>query len=75
MFSQQSGLLLISQGDLQRIHRWIRTAIEHKLVELDLVLWTENDEDDISFSIPQSLFVCKSLVVLKVNSWLVTYEL
>lgn len=61
----------LKDKDLDRIESWICTAIKRNLVELDLTLW--NDEEP--FLMPQSLFVCKTLTVLKVDSQYVTYHL
>ncbi|ONI12360.1 hypothetical protein PRUPE_4G158900 [Prunus persica] len=60
--------------DFSRIDGWIRTVIRHNVVELDLNVKIGLDEDiDQPLELPQCVFMCKTLVVLKVNSNCITY--
>ncbi|TQE06896.1 hypothetical protein C1H46_007534 [Malus baccata] len=56
-------------GDFPRIDAWIRTAIMRNVAELDLCV--EPHEQNI-FELPKSLFMCKTLRVLKLMSSFVT---
>nr|XP_011459597.1 PREDICTED: FBD-associated F-box protein At4g10400-like [Fragaria vesca subsp. vesca]XP_011459598.1 PREDICTED: FBD-associated F-box protein At4g10400-like [Fragaria vesca subsp. vesca]XP_011459600.1 PREDICTED: FBD-associated F-box protein At4g10400-like [Fragaria vesca subsp. vesca] len=51
--------------DVSSIDRWIRTATSHNVVELDLCL---NFLGGVEFEVPESVFECKTLVVLKLKS-------
>ncbi|KAB2616034.1 F-box/LRR-repeat protein [Pyrus ussuriensis x Pyrus communis] len=55
-----------------RIVGWICTAIRHNVVELDLCVYTDNIVCP-TFELPQCVFMCKTLVVLKVKSNCITY--
>ncbi|PRQ30787.1 putative F-box domain, leucine-rich repeat domain, L domain-containing protein [Rosa chinensis] len=57
--------------DVYHIHRWIDIAIEHNIVELDLSLV---DCKGMNFYLPQSLYTCTTLVVLKVESNCISYD-
>ncbi|XP_062028380.1 LOW QUALITY PROTEIN: putative FBD-associated F-box protein At5g53635 [Rosa rugosa] len=51
------------------IYGWIRTAIMHNLVELDLCVEKDGSHsEDERLELPKSLFMCKTLVVLKLQS-------
>ncbi|ONI12355.1 hypothetical protein PRUPE_4G158700 [Prunus persica] len=52
--------------DFSRIDGWIRTAIDRNAVEFDLRVYSYSDFQ--IFELPQSLFMSKTLVVLKLNS-------
>ncbi|KAM1416337.1 hypothetical protein ACFX2I_007896 [Malus domestica] len=52
------------------IYRWICTALRRNVVELDLDLL---DYDCKRFELPQSLFLCKTLEILKVSSTSITF--
>ncbi|XP_021814903.1 F-box/LRR-repeat protein At4g14103-like [Prunus avium] len=56
--------------DFARIDGWIRTAIQHNVVELDLCF--ETTDKDLAFELPQFIFMCKTLVVLKLRSNCIT---
>ncbi|KAB2623567.1 F-box/LRR-repeat protein [Pyrus ussuriensis x Pyrus communis] len=58
--------------DFSRIVGWICTAIRHNVVELDLCVYTDNIVCP-TFELPQCVFMCKTLVVLKVKSNCITY--
>ncbi|KAM5586476.1 F-box/FBD/LRR-repeat protein [Rosa sericea] len=57
--------------DVYHIHRWIDAAIEHNIVELDLSLV---DCKGMNFYLPQSVYTCTTLVVLKVESNCISYD-
>ncbi|CAN6558311.1 unnamed protein product [Malus baccata var. baccata] len=57
-------------GDYTRIDRWIRTAIRRKAIELDLGVSNTGK----TLELPKSVFMCKTLVVLKVKSNVITYN-
>lgn len=57
----------------RRIHRWICSVIEHNVVELDLSIRL-HEFNGMPFLLPHCLFVCKTLVVLKVDSSCITYS-
>ncbi|KAM5586405.1 hypothetical protein ABKV19_005360 [Rosa sericea] len=61
-----------STGEFSRVHRWIRAAIRHNIVELDLSLWFQYRKND-EFRMPLSLFKCKTLGVLSLHSNCITY--
>ncbi|XP_021814938.1 F-box/LRR-repeat protein At3g59200-like [Prunus avium] len=62
------------EEDFSRIDGWIRTVSRHNVVELDLDVKIGLDEDiDPPLELPQCVFMCKTLVVLKVNSNCITY--
>ncbi|KAM5585564.1 hypothetical protein ABKV19_004781 [Rosa sericea] len=50
---------------LSLIRRWIRTAIGRNVIELDLYIELFSERND--FVLPKSLFVCKTLEVLKIG--------
>ncbi|CAN6694122.1 unnamed protein product [Malus baccata var. baccata] len=58
--------------DFSRIVGWICTAIRHNVVELDLCVYSDNIVCP-TFELPQCVFMCKTLVVLKVKSNCITY--
>nr|XP_008348547.2 F-box/LRR-repeat protein 13-like [Malus domestica] len=58
--------------DFSRIVGWICTAIRHNVVELDLCVYSDNIVCS-TFELPQCVFMCKTLVVLKVKSNCITY--
>ncbi|XP_050138225.1 F-box/FBD/LRR-repeat protein At5g53840-like [Malus sylvestris] len=60
--------------DFSRIVGWICTAIRHNVVELDLCVYSDNIVCP-TFELPQCVFMCKTLVVLKVKSNCITYGL
>ncbi|XP_050374804.1 FBD-associated F-box protein At4g10400-like [Argentina anserina] len=52
--------------DYARIHRCISTVVEHNVVELYLTISNRFDaEPEAPFLLPESLFMCKPLAVLK----------
>ncbi|BBN68135.1 F-box/RNI-like superfamily protein [Prunus dulcis] len=53
-------------SDFSRIDAWIRTAIMRNVVELDLELY-EYSNPPHPFVLPRSLFMCKTLVLLKLR--------
>ncbi|XP_004301969.1 PREDICTED: F-box/LRR-repeat protein 13-like [Fragaria vesca subsp. vesca] len=55
--------------DYSRICGWILTAIRHNVVELDLRVASHGSQ---IFELPSSLFVCKTLTVLKLLSPFIT---
>ncbi|XP_008226397.1 PREDICTED: F-box/LRR-repeat protein At4g14103-like [Prunus mume] len=59
-------LLCLEMKDFSRIDAWIRTAIMRNVVELDLELY-EYSNPPQPFVFPRSLFMCKTLVVLKLR--------
>ncbi|XP_004289024.1 PREDICTED: putative F-box/FBD/LRR-repeat protein At3g56780-like [Fragaria vesca subsp. vesca] len=52
------------------IDSWVRTAIMHNLVELDLCVTNLSGVDE-NYELPKSLFKCKTLVVLKLRSHII----
>ncbi|CAN6561133.1 unnamed protein product [Malus baccata var. baccata] len=58
--------------DFSRIVGWICTAIRHNVIELDLCVYSGNIVCP-TFELPQCVFMCKTLVVLKVKSNCITY--
>ena len=58
--------------DFSRIVGWICTAIRHNVVEIDLCVYSDNVVCP-TFELPQCVFMCKTLVVLKVKSNCITY--
>ncbi|KAL6199014.1 hypothetical protein ACLB2K_028802 [Fragaria x ananassa] len=61
-----------STGDFYRVHRWICAATRENLVELDFCLLFESRQND-ELELPLSLFKCKTLEVLSVQSNCITY--
>ena len=59
-------------GDFSRVHRWIRAAVRHNIVEFDFLLWFEYSKND-ELKMPLSLFKCKTLEVLSLYSNCITY--
>lgn len=53
--------------------RWIRTVIRHNVVELDLHVEINNDEGGLILELPQCVFMCKTLEVLKMKSNCIAY--
>ncbi|XP_021814946.1 LOW QUALITY PROTEIN: F-box/FBD/LRR-repeat protein At5g56420-like [Prunus avium] len=62
-----------SDKDFSRIYGWIRTVIRHNVVELDLHVEINNDEGGLILELPQCVFMCKTLEVLKVKSNCIAY--
>ncbi|KAM0998012.1 hypothetical protein ACFX13_007929 [Malus domestica] len=62
-----------SSDDFSRIDGWIQTAVQHNVVELDLLVETDSS-DDFIFEFPQCIFSCKTLVALKVYSNCISYS-
>lgn len=59
------------ENDLFRIDTWICIAVMRNVVELDVGIFRITGT---SFQIPQSLFICKTLRVLRVRSKNVSYD-
>ncbi|CAN6702915.1 unnamed protein product [Malus baccata var. baccata] len=61
--------------DFSCIHRSISTAIKNNVIELDLYLFSNNyDSFDKLFEMPPSVFLCRSLVSLKLDTNCLTYS-
>ncbi|XP_024160780.1 F-box protein At4g22280 isoform X2 [Rosa chinensis] len=58
-------------GDFSHIYSWIRTAVRQNVVEVDLNFGSNRDQ---VYELPDSLFMCKSLEVLKVVSGCITFD-
>ncbi|KAM5571940.1 F-box protein [Rosa sericea] len=59
----------VEEEDVSRIDRWICTAVRGNVVELDLEFYSGTFE----FKMPQSVFICKTLVTLRVESDCISY--
>lgn len=59
--------------DFSRIDGWIRTAIRRNVVELDLNVKSFGRRGQQVFELPKSVFICKTLVVLKLISNCISY--
>ncbi|XP_004307829.1 PREDICTED: FBD-associated F-box protein At4g10400-like [Fragaria vesca subsp. vesca] len=61
--------------DYARIHRCICTVVEHNVVKLRLKLYNPlNLDQEFPLLFPESLFMCKTLVVLKVSSNCISFS-
>ncbi|KAB2614111.1 FBD-associated F-box protein [Pyrus ussuriensis x Pyrus communis] len=61
--------------DFSRIHRWISTAIKNNVIDLDLYLFSNNNYDSFEkIEMPPSVFQCRSLVSLKLDTNCLTYS-
>lgn len=57
--------------DFSRVCGWICTAIKHNVVEVDLNFGSDGDQ---TYELPESLFLSKTLVVLKLVSKCITFN-
>ncbi|XP_050368910.1 probable FBD-associated F-box protein At1g32375 [Argentina anserina] len=51
--------------DFSGVQRWIRTALQRNVIEVDLSIVSENDE---SFELPETIYTCKTLKALTLRS-------
>ncbi|KAM2186095.1 hypothetical protein ACFX1Q_031020 [Malus domestica] len=59
--------------DLSHVDGWLCTAIRRNVVELDFELCQSHYNQYREFELPQSLFTCRTLTVLKLSSNCITY--
>ncbi|XP_050384378.1 F-box/LRR-repeat protein At3g59200-like [Argentina anserina] len=64
-----------AKDNIADIDTWIRTVIRHNVVELDLSLSTSLSYLHPFFKLPECIFTCKTLQVLKLHSNSFTYRL
>ncbi|XP_062014497.1 F-box/LRR-repeat protein At3g26922-like [Rosa rugosa] len=69
------GLKIRYPVDFSHIDDWICTAVRRNILEVDLHVFSDEIEEGEGFQFPQSLFMCKTLKVLKLysNSWTIKY--